>query len=654
VELLLRDEKYLRGLLRAQAKLMRFSAAVTQTGKKMMAMGTGMVAPILAAATSFASMGDALAKTSARLGVSVEALSGLGYAAERGKIGVNTLHMALQRMTRRVAEAARDTGEAKAAIKELGFDAQKLARMTPDAMLKVFADALQRVGSQSDRVRLAFKLFDSEGVALLQMMQDGSRGISEMQEEAKRLGIVMSTEDAQAAAEFTDTMTRLWNVIRRVSFEVGRAAADVLEKYADKLRTILQTVSAWIREHGQVIATTLKWGTVLMAAGAALWAVGKALAIVTVAMKGLVVAMALVTAHPLVLLLTSAAAAVILLTGALDAATEETNSLADAMEKLSSADATKARRLEELSKKQRLSSEEMIEAQSLIESLESTYGDLGLAVNKATKEIEGMAEAQAKLNRQIVGAGMATGAIMGFFGGQPEVYREEQGALGTGRSEAAERFEESMVQRLRDLRIAAIEDEHKRALAAINERYDQEIQRAVEAGATIEGVEEARSQAIANAQATRDRRRAEEQKRQAEEQQRLDEERADRQADLQYDIARLQIEASKKGLDKRLALINLEERRAIEAAKETGLAIADVQRKYDLQRQAARIAADTPQDPRISARGTFNPWAVRGMGTGRPEERTAKAVEEMKAKMGQLIEVNENQLRAFQRGMLVA
>ena len=75
---------------------------------------------------------DALIKTASKIGTTTDALAGLRYAAELTGVATNTMDMALQRFTRRTAEAAMGTGEAKAAIKELGIDAQKLNRMSLD------------------------------------------------------------------------------------------------------------------------------------------------------------------------------------------------------------------------------------------------------------------------------------------------------------------------------------------------------------------------------------------------------------------------------------------------------------------------------------------------------------------------------------------
>ncbi len=56
---------------------------------------------------------DQLAKTASKIGTTTEALSQLRFAADLTGVATQTMDMALQRFTRRAAEAAKGTGEAK-------------------------------------------------------------------------------------------------------------------------------------------------------------------------------------------------------------------------------------------------------------------------------------------------------------------------------------------------------------------------------------------------------------------------------------------------------------------------------------------------------------------------------------------------------------
>ena len=64
------------------------------------------------------------------------------------------------------------------------------------------ADAFARIEDPAERVRLAFKLFNSEGVALVNLLSDGSGALEEMRERARDLGIVLDehlVRDAERA-----------------------------------------------------------------------------------------------------------------------------------------------------------------------------------------------------------------------------------------------------------------------------------------------------------------------------------------------------------------------------------------------------------------------------------------------------------------------
>ena len=157
--------------------------------------------------------GDSIGKLSQRLGATTEGLSELKYAAEITGVGFNSLSTGLQRMTRRVSEAASGTGAAKAALIELGLSAQHLKTLKPEQQFEMIADAMAGVNTQSDKVRLAMKLFDTEGVALLQTMEGGAEAINKLREEAKKLGLSLSNDDTNAMAEFNDELTKMQAVI---------------------------------------------------------------------------------------------------------------------------------------------------------------------------------------------------------------------------------------------------------------------------------------------------------------------------------------------------------------------------------------------------------------------------------------------------------
>lgn len=181
----------------------------------------------------------------ARIGVTAEGLSRLQYAAKVTGVSTQTLEMGLQRATRRIAEAAQGSGEAVGALSELGLSAEKLSQAKPDEQFKVLADALNKVPNQADKVRLAMKLLDSEGVALLQTMEGGSAAINALGEEADKTGATISTKFAQQATAANAAMIKVGAVTTGLTNQLTVALAPTLESIANFMSGVMPTAIEW-------------------------------------------------------------------------------------------------------------------------------------------------------------------------------------------------------------------------------------------------------------------------------------------------------------------------------------------------------------------------------------------------------------------------
>jgi hypothetical protein len=199
---------------------------------------------------------DKIHKLNIRLGASTEALSQYRHVADMSGVSFDTLTMGWQRMTRRVAEAANDTGEARGALEELGISAVELAQLKPEEQFEILADAIRGVESPADRVRLAMKLFDSEGVSLLQMMEGGAEGLRSMRDEADRLGMTLSKTTVTNIALANDA-------IAKVTSRVNASVMALVGEMAPALIDVAEGVGGWIDANRELIGQNMK--TVLSA-----------------------------------------------------------------------------------------------------------------------------------------------------------------------------------------------------------------------------------------------------------------------------------------------------------------------------------------------------------------------------------------------------
>ena len=194
--------------------------------------GTAAVGAFVGQLRQTATALDQIGKQSLKLGVTTEELSALRYAAEQSGIPISSLDTAIQRLVRRSAEAAQGMGEARGALAELGIDAQSFVGLSLEDKMSLLADAFADIDNQSDRVRLAFKLFDTEGVAMVNVLQQGGAEMRRLTEEAREFGAVVDQQAAAAAARFNDALSRIGS---SVSGRVREFYAPVIEATADLL-----------------------------------------------------------------------------------------------------------------------------------------------------------------------------------------------------------------------------------------------------------------------------------------------------------------------------------------------------------------------------------------------------------------------------------
>lgn len=216
------------GKVRSSANdLGKYAAAAAAAG---LAIGAALVTKQLAVI-------DSLAKTSDKLGITTEALSGLQHASELTGASATTLEKGLRTMARGIAEAAGGTGLAKDAIDQLGLSAQALEKLSPDQQFSKIADAMNGVTNASQRLSLASDIFGGRGTDLLNTLALGSKGLAEMQAEADKLGISLSRVQAAQVEAANDALTRsgavMQGVVRRATIDLAPLIEAVANEFTN-------------------------------------------------------------------------------------------------------------------------------------------------------------------------------------------------------------------------------------------------------------------------------------------------------------------------------------------------------------------------------------------------------------------------------------
>ena len=281
------SDKLSAGLQRAQKRLKAFGDGVRAVGTRLTAIGAAGLAPLAASVRSFAKAGDTLDKMSKRTGVSVEALSELGFAAEQSGADLQTLEAGVRVMQRTLNDAERGLATAKDAMAELGLSADALRGLSPEQQFKTLAEALARIEDPSKRAAVAMQIFGRAGTRLLPLIEGGADGIEALQEQARSLGLTISTEAAAEAALLTDTLNILWRTVRQGVFVVGSALAPAVTRLAEATSRVVVSVTAWIKANRAVVVAAAKVAAIVALVGLTLIAAGLGISVLAAALGGL-------------------------------------------------------------------------------------------------------------------------------------------------------------------------------------------------------------------------------------------------------------------------------------------------------------------------------------------------------------------------------
>jgi lambda family phage tail tape measure protein len=213
--------------------LSRLGPAGLIAGASIAGIGYGLTQLILPVAET----GEELNKLAQKTGVSFEALSALKYAAELSDVTTEGLTKGLKHLSTALFDTKVKGDEGGAALKALGVAAMdSTGQIRPtEAVLLDLADKFAAMPDGAEKAALAVKLFGKEGLNMIPMLNQGREGLTGMMEEAKRLGLVMSEDAAQASEAFNDNLKRLHAVSEGLQRQIGAAVIPVLADLTERM-----------------------------------------------------------------------------------------------------------------------------------------------------------------------------------------------------------------------------------------------------------------------------------------------------------------------------------------------------------------------------------------------------------------------------------
>ena len=276
VEITADNSKLAAGLNAAARKLQTFGSAIKGMGTWLAGVGAAVTAPLTALAKGAAQGAHDLLRMSQRTGISVEALSELGYAAQMAGSDIDSFEVGIKRMQRMLYQAANGSETAKETLAELGITLDQLKGLSPDQQFTRIAEGLSHIPSAAMRTALAMQIFGRGGTQLLPLLNKGAAGIDAFREEARKLGLTASSQGVAGMAALEETLMTLWKVLKKLSGTLGAAVAPVIKEFADGLIDIVVKATKWLKANQALVLSVFKIAATVKIAGLALLVLGYA------------------------------------------------------------------------------------------------------------------------------------------------------------------------------------------------------------------------------------------------------------------------------------------------------------------------------------------------------------------------------------------
>jgi len=262
--------------------------------------------------TTFAELAPQIgmvASTAANAGVNLEELGAM--VATLTRKGVRTEN-AITAVNQVIASFLKPSAEASQLANQLGFSMstatlkaeglagvfQRISQLPPDAIAKLFPNirALRGV------------------IPALQSLREFTGDVEIMMDRAG------ATEEAYQ--KMADTLGHSWNQLKQSAFDalvtIGEALKDHLAAAAQWIKKVAGKVAEFVSNNKALIVTVAKIAIILATVGVALMAAGKILGVVSTlfsigafAVKGFIAMLTILTAHPIIAILTAIAAAIV-------------------------------------------------------------------------------------------------------------------------------------------------------------------------------------------------------------------------------------------------------------------------------------------------------------------------------------------------------
>lgn len=240
----------------------RVVGQVMRIGSAFALITAGAVAGLYAMANAASTSGDQLAKLADRVGMNINAVAEYQFVAGRAGIEQSAFNTALDQFSKRLGEARAGTGSLKTLLDKASpaFLRQLQAARSNEEALDLMFEAMAKIEDPARRAALASAAFGRSGLAMANMVTNGTGEIRELRGEFQRLA-GDQTKFARESEVYNDTlgdlqlsMVGIRNAVLGELFPALTALADALKNLVADRRA---EIAAWARDFAAALPARL-------------------------------------------------------------------------------------------------------------------------------------------------------------------------------------------------------------------------------------------------------------------------------------------------------------------------------------------------------------------------------------------------------------
>ena len=271
----------------AGKKISDVAKGIGETVKKVGAISAASIAGISAFAFNsvkeLGGVAEALTNMSKSTGLSIQSLSALKYAADQTSVPLDTMTLGIKKL--QLSQS--DLKGFSADLKDIGLNAKDIQKLSIEDQFFKIGNAIAQLPSATDRTIESMKFFGKAGTDLLPIFGKGAETLGDWTAAAKKAGVLLNEETAQAAVNADGKFDDLEQVIKGLSKTITTQLMPAVIAVLDTIIPLIAQVGDWIKKNPELTKTIVEWGGALLVGGAALGAVVKSFELLSVVVKGL-------------------------------------------------------------------------------------------------------------------------------------------------------------------------------------------------------------------------------------------------------------------------------------------------------------------------------------------------------------------------------